>query len=403
YGIQNDTVQFWYYLTLLLKESNPRLLAYLIYMTARLLEMHRILKPSGSLYLHCDPTASHYLKIVMDNIFGREYFRNEIIWHYTGNSVPKSCYPRKHDVIFFYSKQKEFCFYPQNALVPYSELTEKRYNHTDTDGRRYKVSALRNGKQEIVYMKEGKYPDDVWDIPVLRGKERLGYPTQKPLALLERIIKASSKEGDVVFDPFCGCGTTIEAAIKNQRNWIGCDIAIHSIKLIQETRIQKYGLQENKEYQIEGVPQSTEQAQYLFESDPFQFQYWAVEKTGGFCSNKKTADRGIDGRIYFEAHGELRSMVLSVKGGAVKPADIRDLRGVLEREGAEMAGFICLREPTKEMLHEADAAGVYEYKGVNYPRVQVLSVRDIFDGKMWHCPSVVKQIRKDKGEMYLAL
>jgi hypothetical protein len=174
--------------------------------------------------------------------------------------------------------------------------------------------------------------------------------------------------------------------------------------LIQDTRIQKYGLNENVDYTIEGIPQSTEQAHYLFEQDPFQFQYWAVEKTGGFCSNKKTADKGIDGRLYFETDKALCSMVLSVKGGNIKPADIRDLRGVLEREkGTELAGFICLREPTKAMLQEADAAGFYEYQGIKYPRIQIVTVQDIFNGKRWYCPSVVKTVRKDKGQTFFAL
>ncbi|MCL2138987.1 MAG: hypothetical protein FWH41_05590, partial [Treponema sp.] len=151
-------------------------------------------------------------------------------------------------------------------------------------------------------------------------------------------------------------------------------------------------------------PQSAEQAQYLFEQDTFQFQYWAVEKTGGFCSNAKTGDRGIDGRVYFETDKGLKSMVLSVKGGNIKPGDIRDLRGVLEREQeTELAGFICLREPIKAMLQEADAAGFYEYQDVKYNRIQILTVQDIFDGKKWYCPSLVKTIRKDKGQTYLAL
>jgi hypothetical protein len=248
--------------------------------------------------------------------------------------------------------------------------------------------------------------EDWWEIDIINqsSKERLGYPTQKPLALLERIIRASSKENDVIFDPFCGCGTTIEAAIRNNRQWIGCDIAIHSVRLIQDTRIKKYSIDEGKDYTIEGVPQSAEQAQYLFDQDPFQFQHWAIEKTGGFCSNKKTGDRGIDGKIYFEVSGKLCSMVLSVKGGTIKPSDIRDLRGVLEREDdVEMAGFISLQIPTKAMIKEADEAGYYEYQGVKYPRIQLLTVQDIFDGKRWYCPSVVKAKRKDLGQTYLSL
>jgi DNA modification methylase len=428
YGIQNDTVQFWHYLTLSLKESNPRLLAYLIYMTVRLIEMHRILKPSGSIYLHCDPTASHYLKIVLDNIFGQDNFRNEIVWCYKSRPQSKRYFGKKHDVLFLYSKTDAYYFNWEAVARPISASTEKHFRLTDEKGRRYRLhgrgiqgSPIRSSvdvdpkweetNPELVvrdYLDEkiGVALEDWWEIPVLNqvSKERLGYPTQKPLALLERIIQASSKEEDTVFDPFCGCGTTIEAAIKNNRQWIGCDIAIHSVKLIADTRIKKYGLKEKEDYEIEGIPQSTEQARYLFEQDPFQFQYWAVEKTGGFCSNKKTGDKGIDGRVYFEADKGLRSMVLSVKGGAVKPGDIRDLRGVLDREQeTELAGFICLKEPTKAMLEEADSAGFYEYQAAKYPRIQILTVQDIFDGKMWHCPSMVKQVRKDSGQTSLAL
>ena len=428
YGIQKDVVQFWYYLVLALKSSNQRLLAYLVYMTIRLIEMHRILKPTGSIYLHCDPTASHYLKIIMDSIFGYENFRNEIAWCYKSRPQSKKYFGKKHDIIFFYSKTNNYYFNWQSVVRPLSEATIKKYRLVDNDGRKYRLqgrgitgSPIRSAKDvdtkweetnpELVvrdYLDEkiGVALEDWWIIDIINqsSKERLGYPTQKPLALLDIIIKASTKENDIVFDPFCGCGTTVEAAIMNQRQWIGCDIAIHSIKLIQETRLKKYALNENSDYVIEGIPQSTEQAQYLFEQDPFQFQYWAVEKTGGFCSNKKTADKGIDGRIYFETEKSLNSMVLSVKGGNIKPSDIRDLRGVLEREtGTELAGFICLKEPTKAMIQEADAAGFYEYQGVKYPRIQILTIQDIFDGKKWYCPSVVKTIRKDKGQAYLAL
>jgi site-specific DNA-methyltransferase (adenine-specific) len=211
--------------------SKP-MMAYLTYMSQRIIEMYRILKTTGSLYLHCDPTASHYLKLLLDGIFGKRAFVNEIVWRYTGNSVPKYCLPKKHDTIYWYCKGKRPVFFPKNILLPYSELTEKRYNHIDKDGRRYKISALRNGKQEIVYMKEGKYPDDVWDIPVIRGAERTGYPTQKPLALLKRIILASSKEGDTVLDPFCGCATTCVAAQQLQRQWIGIDLEKSTVNVL---------------------------------------------------------------------------------------------------------------------------------------------------------------------------
>ncbi len=211
---------------------------YLCYMAIRLIEMHRILKDTGSIYLHCDSTMSHYLKILLDIIFGEKHFRNEIIWRYTGNSIPKYCFPRKHDTVFWYSKSESFKFYPKEVLVPYSDSTLKRYNHVDQEGKRYKISALRDGKQEIIYMKEGKYADDVWEIPVLRGKESIGYPTQKPLALLERIIKASSNEGDIVLDPFCGCATTCIAAERLNREWIGIDVSVKAFELVKQ-RLKK--------------------------------------------------------------------------------------------------------------------------------------------------------------------
>ncbi len=216
--------------------------AYLTYMAQRIIEMHRILKDTGSLYLHCDPTASHYLKVVLDEIFGKNNFKNEIVWHYTGNSVPKNSFPRKHDIIFIYSKNQNFLFKPQEVLIPYSPLTEKRYNHKDDKGNRYKISALRDGKQEIIYMKEGKYPDDVWDIPIVRGKEATGYPTQKPLSLLRRIIKASSNEGDIVLDPFCGCATTCVAAQQLGRKWIGIDIEEQARNLLIERLSEDAGI-----------------------------------------------------------------------------------------------------------------------------------------------------------------
>jgi hypothetical protein len=174
--------------------------------------------------------------------------------------------------------------------------------------------------------------------------------------------------------------------------------------IIKNTRIKKYALVEGTDFLIEGIPQSTEQAKYLFKQDPFQFQHWAVEKTGGFCSNKKTGDKGVDGRIYFETGDKLNSMVLSVKGGNVHPTDVRDLRGVLDRESnTELAGLISLHEPTKAMRQEADSAGYYEYQGVKYPKIQLLTIKEIFAGRFWHCPSIVKVKKKEAGQMYLAI
>ena len=208
--------------------------AYLIFMAVRLLEMQRVLKPSGSIYLHCDPTANHYLKLLMDGIFGLGNFRNEIVWSYAGNSKPKTQFPRKHDILLLYSKTENNCFHP--IVLPYKDSTLKRYNHTDKDGRRYKISALRDGKQEKIYMSKGVYCTDVFlDIPIVRSKkERTGYPTQKPLALLERILKASSNEGDWVLDPFCGCATTLVMADRLGCNWAGIDFSALTIKWVNE-------------------------------------------------------------------------------------------------------------------------------------------------------------------------
>ena len=204
--------------------------SYLIYMSTRLLHMKRVLKDTGSIYLHCDPTMSHYLKLVMDAVFGKRQFRNEIVWYYRGNSIAKKQYPSKHDTLLYYAMQGSTF---NLAYLPYAEATLRRYNHTDENGKRYKISALRDGKQEKVYMGEGKLVDSVWDIPVIRTKkERTGYPTQKPLSLLDRIIKASSNVDDTVFDPFCGCATTLVAADRLKRNWIGIDISPKAAELV---------------------------------------------------------------------------------------------------------------------------------------------------------------------------
>jgi len=212
--------------------------------------------------------------------------------------------------------------------------------------------------------------------------ERLGYPTQKPITLLDRIIRASTNKGDVVFDPFCGCGTTIYAAVKNERKWIGCDIAILSIKLVREILTgDEYRLVEGKHFDVSGIPVSVEQAQELFKENPFQFEHWIVERVGGFPT-KKTGDKGIDGRMYFETHQGLKAMVLSVKGGKLRPTDVRDLVGVLANEpGTEMAGFLSLQDPSKAMREAGALAGQYTYGDVKYDRVQFLTAADILEGK----------------------
>ncbi len=224
--------------------------------------------------------------------------------------------------------------------------------------------------------------DIITDIGPLssQSKERLGYPTQKPRPLMERIIRASSNPGDVIFDPFCGCGTTIYAAHETGRKWIGCDIAILSIKLIREVLSERYKLAEGAHYKVDGIPLSVEQAELLFQQDHFTFQTWLVERVGGFPMHKRGADRGIDGRLYYETKNGLGEMILQVKGGAVRPTDVRDLRGVVaDIPAAEFGGLLTLREPTKAMREAADAAGVFTYNEVTYPRIQILTVREILE------------------------
>ena len=393
------------------------MLAYLVSMTLRITEIHRVLKPTGSFYLHCDPTASHYLKLVCDGIFcggGRVgNFVNEISWSYKGNSVPKKCFPRKHDILFWYSKTNSYTFKPNDVLVPYSDLTEKRYNHTDQDGRRYKISALRNGKQDIVYMKEGKYPDDVWEIPIVRGNQALGYPTQKPEALLERIIKASSNEGDVVLDAYCGCGTTVAVAERLNRQWIGIDITYQSVSLILKRLEDAQGSYDKLRDDIkdidtkktnildlitlDGIPRDMESAVALAHKKDDrprkEFEKWAVltyTNNRGIIFEKKGADGGIDGLVHFmTSHDENAKMVLQVKSGNVGRGDIAKLNSDRQREGAELATLLTLEPPTKPMINEARMAGYYQYPGgATFDRIQIVTIEEMLGGQRLNLPSV---------------
>ena len=260
------------------------------------------------------------------------------------------------------------------------------------------------------YLDEGKgVPiQSLWDdISGLhsQSRERLGYPTQKPIALVKRIIEASSNPGDVVFDPFCGCGTSIYAAHETGREWVGCDIAILSIKLVREILASKYRLVEGHDYIVAGIPTSVEGAQELFNKDPSTFQKWFVERVGGFPMTRVSGDRGIDGRIYFETQHGLKEMIIQVKGGKhVRPTDVRDLRGTFEREeNAELAGFLSMTPPTKAMLQEAAEAGTYEYHGRHYPRIQFLTAHDVLEDKReFQMPTPVNT-RISTGQHALAL
>jgi DNA modification methylase len=443
YGVDPDLAKFWDAWIKALRNTQPRLLAYLLYMTIRLFEMRLLLSSRGSIYLHCDPHASHYMKVIMDGVFGHENFRNEIIWKRTNaKGLAFTRLASNHDVILRYSMSNSFTWNPQYRAHN-NDYIKKFYRFTEPDtGRRYRLADLTNPNKDrpnltyeflgvtrvwrwtkermqaayekglVVQSKPGGVPvlkryldeqegtpiDDVWTdiLPVQpQAKERLGYPTQKPIELLKRIIAASTNKDDVVFDPFCGCGTAIYAAHMLNRKWIGCDIAILSIDLVRDVLLKRYGLQEDKDYIVDGIPRSVGAAQELFAKDPRQFQHWAVELAGGFVSAKYSGDRGIDGRIHFETKDGLRNMVVSVKGGKLAPTYVRDLSGVVQREeDTRMGGLICLENPTKGMLQEVADGGIYTYEGKNYARLQIRTIQDLLDCKWFDTPSTVRTLGK---------
>ena len=391
-GVADEVANFWRLWMNALRSTNPRLLAYLSYMTERLLQMKSVLKPTGSIYLHCDPTASHYIKVLMDAIFGHASFQNEVIWSYRRWPAKSYKYQTMHDVILYYAPGKSHTF--NVSYEPASESYMKRFK-----GKTQKLDPETKSRKIVVDEPTKGMPlRDVWDLSILAGssKERLGYRTQKPLTLLDRIISASSNPGDVVMDPFCGCATTLEAAHRLGRRWIGIDIAIHAIKRVSRVRLEeRLGLVKDKHFIIDGVPRDIEGAVDLWKRDKYDFQRWAVEEVDGFVTAKRTADGGIDGRLYFGVQGrkDLASMVLEVKGGKhVTIAHLRALRGVLESDSAEMAGLIVMHPlgPTQKRNFGkfAAQAGSFDVLETEYDRMQVLTVPEILDGKRFHTPSV---------------
>ncbi|HHE46455.1 MAG TPA: site-specific DNA-methyltransferase, partial [Bacteroidetes bacterium] len=365
--------------------------AYLVQMAVRLVELHRILKPTGSLYLHCDPTAGHYLKLVLDAIFGPKLFRNDIIWHYRRWTAKSKRFQRMHDNILFYAKDKPLF---HTLYEPYGEWINKDYPYVDDKGMRWRWHSP-HGVRQKVYLKDperGVQMNDVWTIPFIgsTSKERMGYPTQKPLVLLKRIVQASSNPGYVILDPFCGCGTTIDAVetINKEnpdfppRKWIGIDITHLAIDLIKFRLNSRFGM-DRKSYEVVGEPTTLDEARALAEEDRYQFQYWALGLISArpWGEKKKGADRGIDGYRSF-IHGPRRTYakcVIQVKSGTVNPAQIRDLKGTMERENAEMAAFITLERPTQAMISEAASSDFYHSDVMNkdYPRLQILSIEQL--------------------------
>lgn len=442
-----------------------QMMAYLVNMTIRLVELHRVLKSTGSLYLHCDPTASHYLKIVLDSIFGIKNFVNEIIWKRSDAKGDASGQGAKHfgrvnDVILFYSKSPgENIFHAQFNEFE-QDYIDKWYTHKDPDGRKYKLdnmlgpggAAKGNPQYEVMgvtrfwrYSKlsmeklisEGRviqtrpgavpmykrYLDETKGVPLttnwadirpLHGwsNEKIGYPTQKPQSLLERIILASSNPGDLILDPFCGCGSAIAAAQATGRQWIGIDITHLAIALIKYRMLDSFpGI----EFQIIGEPESTDSARYLANADRHQFEWWALSMIRARPGQpdgdkgKKGADQGIDGIINFidDPSGKPQKAIVQVKSGHVSSAYIRDLVGTINRVKAAIGILITLEEPTKPMIKEAAEAGFYHsiLWDKDYPRIQIRTIDELIKGKTIDLPpsnvsfqKAEKQKQKDEGK-----
>lgn len=366
--------------------------AYLVMMTPRLIELQRVLKSTGSIYLHCDPSASHYLKVLMDQIFGKENFRNEIVWHKNSGGIGRTAFSKRHDILLFYSKTEKY-FYDGKAVGELREQNEGTfggYFGTDESGRRYR-EVRKAGKIYKYYMDEPRNPEDVWEIPQIPERdttERLGYPTQKPLQLLEKIIKASSRKEDIILDPFCGCGTTITAAQKLKRKWIGIDVTHLAITLIKKRLSDVF---KDIDLEVIGEPADLEGAKELAKHSRYQFQWWTLSLINAqpFGEKKKGADSGIDGIIPFlENGGGLHRVLVQVKSGHVNVSQIRDLKGVLEREKADLGVFLTLETPTREMLKEATITGFYHSSVWNkdYSKIQILTIEDLLGNKKVEMP-----------------
>ena len=410
------------------------MMAYLVMMAPRLVELRRVLKPTGSIYLHCDPTASHYLKVLMDAVFGKENFRNEITWVRSLPHNDAQRFGRSRDTIFLYARSPQGKFQPQYR--PQKESSVRAHYREGQDGRMFSLTSLvapggrgpsytfkgyqRNWRfteenmaklesegriwfesgrlpRRIQYLDEtkGALVQDHWDDigPMnAMSKERLGYPTQKPQALLERIIQASSNPGDVVLDPFCGCGTAVAAAHKLDRQWIGIDVTHLAVALMKNRLKTAFNIIAGKDYQVVGEPVDVGGARALAEQDRYQFQFWAVSLLEALPreQGKKGADRGIDGVVYF-LDGPKRTTqkaIVQVKSGRVSSPHIRDLKGTLDREKAALGLFITLEEPTRDMLVEAASAG-FHHSDVwqqDYPRVQIRTVGELLAGVEFEVP-----------------
>ena len=358
--------------------------AYIVMMAIRLLEMNRVLKQSGSLYLHCDPTASHYIKLILDAVFGEENFRNEIIWAYRTGGAGKHQFASKHDTIFFYSKSSECKFKPLKERIYYDKPFFSQ--EQDEKGRYYADVLLRDVLEgEINIVKECGKIEVINVKPVLNlSKERLGYPTQKPVGLLEILIRTSTAKGDIVLDPFCGCGTTIDAAERLGINWIGIDITHLAINLIKRRIKERYP---NCKFEVIGEPRDIEGAIDLALKDRYQFEWWALSLIDARPANdkKKGADQGVDGIILLQNPNmkEPIKALVQVKSGHVKSDMITAFKGAMERDKAKYGIFITLEEPTQPMIKEALEKG-FETELLTkekIPKVEIITIKELLEGK----------------------
>jgi len=444
------------------------MLAYLVMMAPRLVELRRAMKPTASIYLHCDPTASHYLKMLMDSVFGAERFMAEVVWRRHNARSTEGRWPRLHDILLVYGRDQNCVFH--RTMAPADAARMPHTLVTGPDGLKYQSYELtgpgitKDGESGrgwrgfdpskmgrhwanapvvmeewdrlglIHWPKDGGFPrrrapepfdpqaravtvGDVWtDIDRINqaAKERLGYPTQKPVALLERIVAASSNPGDVVLDPFCGCGTSIDAAQGLGRQWIGIDVTHLAINLMKQRLRDRYGLEPatvKKEggYQVIGEPTNLPDAEELAKSDPYQFQWWALGLVGARpVEQKKGADKGIDGKIVFQGDtpGKFETVILSVKAGHAQRAHVHELRGVVEREKAAIGVLVTMQDATGPMREDAVTAGFW-HSGLwnkDYPKIQLLTVAELLEGKQIEMPpqkqvdQTFKKAAKAKGK-----
>lgn len=431
-GLPNRVADALNAMRTLLTENDA--MAYLVNMAPRLVELHRVLKGTGMMYLHCDPTMSHYLKVLLDAIFGPERFVGEVIWKRTSAHNRVTRFGPVHDVILTYAKGDKWTWNPQ--YVDYDQAyVDRDYRRVEEGtGRRYRISDMTSNRPGSVYEWKGKPPpgnrywayaeetmkrleeegrivyssngypqvkryldempgqmvQDVWtDIQPInnRAAEKLGYPTQKPLALLERIIQASTNEGDVVLDPFCGCGTTVDAAQRLNRTWLGIDVTYIAVDLIRKRLRHTYGDDVESTYDVLGIPRDRAGAFALFGQSPFDFERWAVSLVNAQPNEKQVGDRGIDGvaRFFLDASGKnLGRILVSVKGGkTIGPQFVRDLLGTVQTQKAEMGILITMSEPTRGILDAVNHAGLYVHpaNGQKFPKVQVITVDQLLKGE----------------------